>query len=343
MANKGENKQNCPNCSFSQFTTFATRNVVQLSNDAFSIHDKGLINLRYTECFIVLFYTENDESRKLAQIWSFVSQQVPGPTYAACNVNLERRVAEAFAKVAAHPSHPFKRYALLQWPVIIVYRDGNPVAVYNGPRETQAIADWAITLACNANYFEPAQVFGGIEAYNRYELPSPLPYVDEPGKKPVRKHNSLQYTAANPVRGMNPNIPLTKVGSKQNKEATKMVREGEAEREGLTLTPEQAEQNMGIDTTTETPSEIKFNMGEEPTQPNTPEKQPRRTRRNKRPAENETPPAQQPSSESEQSSGEEQSSNEGTTSGEESNEEQPLNEGTTSGEESNEEQSPGEE
>jgi len=259
----------CLNCAFQTFTTFATDSVVRLSTNAFSIKEKALIALEYNECFLVLFYTENAESKNLAKIWSVVAQQTPGPIFAGCNVLLEKKVAEAFAKVRAHPSHAFKPYALHGWPVIIVYREGFPTAVYNGPYEVQSISDWALTLACSAGYFEPVQDYGGIQAYNLLETEKPTPYVNVPGKPPTKKVVSSEYSRKG-IRGTNPNIPLVLEGSDEDKKATIASRQQEAEKLGYRLTNEAASSNLDNNPDEQTEEEliggkdIQFNEGKPP-------------------------------------------------------------------------------
>jgi hypothetical protein len=267
-SNSGKDKKetNCPECAFQSFTTFSTDSVVRLSTDAFSIHEKALIALEYTECFLVLFYTENSESKKLAKIWSVVAQQTPGPVFGGCNVLLESKVAKAFAKIRSHPSHPFKPYSLHGWPLILVYREGYPTAVYNGSREVQAIADWAMTLACSANYFEPEQIFGGIEAYNLLEEQKLTPYINEEGKTPIRRTSSSQYVSGKSIRGTNPNIPLVVEGSESDDKATRASREEEAEKMGYRLSPEQANLNLGtnpdLKNVKKLEKDISFNPGQ---------------------------------------------------------------------------------
>src|SRR5579872_1467632 len=147
-----------------QQTTFAQNAVKQLHESDFTIENKELIGLRYDDCTLVLFYGENTESLQLVQIWATVAQQVAGPVFAACNLLVERGVASALTRLKADGSNPLHWASFRGFPFILVYRGGWPVAFYNGPRETQALIDYALTLACQASYYEPIQEAGGMQA-----------------------------------------------------------------------------------------------------------------------------------------------------------------------------------
>lgn len=150
-----------------------------LSSKSFTVGSSILIGLEYKDCILILFYTQNEESIKLLKIFNSLASSVAGPIFATCNVLVEEPVGRAFAAVKADGNHPLHVYGLHQWPVIIAYRGGFPQAVYNGLRSAQQIANWSMTMACNARYFEPVQIYGGITIDNQGEiLDSPQPYID---------------------------------------------------------------------------------------------------------------------------------------------------------------------
>ncbi len=239
------------------FTTFSAANIRRLSSDAFTTEDKLLIALKYEDCILVLFHVENRESHNLMRIWASAAQQAAGPIFASCNVLLEERIAQAFAKVRMNGSHPFNPYSLRQWPVIIAYRKGYPVAVYNGERATQPIIDWALTMACRADYFEPVQLFGSVQPEDRIEMTSPRIYMDLPGQKPVVRKSSVDFKTTSGIREYNPNIPVVATGSAAAAAETPLVREQIAREEGTTLTPQEATVGTATpEAATETPQEL---------------------------------------------------------------------------------------
>lgn len=195
--------------------SFASETVKRLGADDFDLTSRESISLKYDDCVLVLFHVENTESYQLANIWALAAQQVAGPIFAAINLLSERKVAEAFTRVKSDGSHPLHWAALRQYPFIMVYRKRWPVAIYNGPREVQSIIDYALTLACQAGYYEIIQLGGGMQAENRVEMAPYNTYTDVPGQPPSIRTESLQYAVNQPIRGFNSNTPLTIISTQQ--------------------------------------------------------------------------------------------------------------------------------
>lgn len=182
------------------YITFATSNVEMLHADAFQFDTPLLITLKDSRCTLILFYNQAKESLELMKIWASVAEEAAGPRYAACNIVENRKVAEAFAGVSSDTSHPFHSFGLKGWPVMLGYRNGSPVSVYNGDYNNNAIADWALVNACQGRYREPEQLSAGVRLDNQITQEKPRPYVDIPGETPVVKRSSIDFTADNPVR-----------------------------------------------------------------------------------------------------------------------------------------------
>lgn len=186
-------------------TLFAQEAVKQLRESDFALDSKARITLKWEDCTLVLFYVNNNESTKLAEIWSIAAQQIAGPIFAACNLLVERKVAEAFTKLNTENT-ALHWAALKSLPFILVYQNGWPVAFYNGERAVQPIIDYALTLACNGGYREEIQIAGGITVKEDYEMGGYYQY------SPARSTSS-QYTTTAPIRRFNENIPVVLVGS----------------------------------------------------------------------------------------------------------------------------------
>lgn len=208
--------------------SFASETVKRLTADDFNLNSKELVTLKYDDCILVLFHVENTESYQLANIWALAAQQVAGPVFAAINMLSERKVAEAFTRLKSDGNSPLHWASLRQYPFIMVYRRGWPVAIYNGPREVQSLIDYALTLACQAGYYEILQVGGGMQAEGRIEMGPYGVYTDLPGQPPVVRTESLQFNAGQPIRGFNPNIPIVITGSPEAAQATAIVNAEEA-------------------------------------------------------------------------------------------------------------------
>lgn len=180
-----------------QYPTFRTifpEGAVQtLKASDFTLDSSDRIALIYRDCILVLFYTENVESRDMTIIWSTAAAQVVRPAFAACNLLLEPRVAEAFGKIQADPNHPLQWAAPRGLPFVLVYRGGWPVAVYNGDRSSTELIDYALNLACNPTYRETEQRFQGYAATNNYVIPTPV-------INPVTRTTSSQFRGTEPIR-----------------------------------------------------------------------------------------------------------------------------------------------
>lgn len=176
-------------------TLFAQNSVLPLTELDFELDTNHPITIKQKECALILFYTENQESRDLAQIWSLVAQVAPGPSYYAVNMLLYPRIASAFTQIGAVNSS-LRPFELKGYPFILSYQNGWPVAFYNGERSVGTLADWAMTLACRASYYEPIQLAGGVQVNDDFQMGGWTEYT------PPRQ-TSLQYTIGNPIRRFN--------------------------------------------------------------------------------------------------------------------------------------------
>lgn len=179
---------------------FVQSAVTRLTSSDFNLSAKERITMKWNDCMLVLFYTENEESKTLMTIWANAAKQVAGPKFGAVNLLFERKIAETFANLNSEDT-PLKWAALKQVPFIIVYRNGWPVAFYNGERNVQAIIDYSLTLACKSEYYETIQLFGSMKATDNFEMGGLKEY--DP-----KRTESIQYTANNPVRQYNEDVGL---------------------------------------------------------------------------------------------------------------------------------------
>lgn len=207
--------------------SFASETVKRLTADDFDLTSRELIALKYDDCILVLFYAQNTESSQLVNIWSVAAQQVAGPIFAGVNMIAERKVSEAFTRLKSDGSNPLHWAGLRQFPFILVYRKRWPVAVYNGPREVQAIIDYALTLACQAGYYEITQLGGSMQAEARLEMGPYDVYSNIPGAPPRVRTESIEFSATEPIRGFNSKLPVVITGSTGAQAALGVVRKEE--------------------------------------------------------------------------------------------------------------------
>jgi len=210
---------------------FQPETVKRLNEGDFDLTDITSITLKFKGCCLVLFYIHNVESDQLANVWASAAQQIAGPTFAAIDMINNRKVAEAFTNLKMNGSHSLHWAALRQFPFILVYREGWPVACYNGPRETQAIIDYSLTLACQANYYEPLQEGGGAKVDKSIEMGPTDIYINTPSQANKVKQVSSQFTTENPVRGFNNTLPVSEVGSTQSQQSLEVIRQEQAKQQ----------------------------------------------------------------------------------------------------------------
>ena len=195
-------------------THFVQPSVLTLTAIDFHLDTREMVTLKYDDCLLVLFYTENTESRELMKIWSIAADQISGPIFAACHMLLEKKVADAFVSIG-RINTSLSWASLKGYPFILIYQNGWPVGSYNGDRGVQQIIDFALTLACSPTYFEPIIRPGGMQAENNYIMPGWEEYNN-------RNTSSLQYSSSTPIRGYNSKIPVVLSGTKEAEEATEL-------------------------------------------------------------------------------------------------------------------------
>ena len=186
---------------------FTPNPVRNLEDSDFELNGPVKVMLKIKTCLIVLFYADNKESLNLADVWQAVGQQGVGGVFAACNLRLNPKVAEAFNSLNTQNTS-LHWAALKTIPFILVYQNGFPVAFYNGERAVEPILDYSLTLACRSDYREYANIYGGIQAEDNIGIKGNESYGNE--KNPFRKE-SLQYVSGKPIRTYPPSDTPTKV------------------------------------------------------------------------------------------------------------------------------------
>ena len=180
-----------------QRTLFSQESVKMLHEIDFNIESDTRINIKHKDCMLVLFYADNIESKKLTEIWLDAAKQAVGPIFAACNLAVDKKVAQAFNSL--NMANGSLHWAALKTiPFVLVYQNGWPIAFYNGERAVQPIIDYSLTLACKVDYHEPENLYGGMKIENNLKMEGIVQYgiPENPFKK-----DSLQYTSNENIRG----------------------------------------------------------------------------------------------------------------------------------------------
>ena len=126
--------------------------VKRLRENDFALETRDKICLYDDACTLVLFYTESPDSKKILNVFKTVAETVAGPLFAACNVLLEKKVAEGFMEISAIRDHPFNWTATRPFPFILIYRRGYPVNFYDGPADIPIFTNFALNIACMPDF-----------------------------------------------------------------------------------------------------------------------------------------------------------------------------------------------
>jgi len=195
---------------------FAVESVKRLRESDFSLDTRERICLKYDDCILVFFYTENTESKHMAKLWATAAAQVAGPIFAACNVIDERRVAEAFTQLNMDLTHPFHWCGLKELPFILVYQRSWPKAFFNGERTVETFVDYGLTLACQASYVEHEHEAKSMQVENRLVMA-------KSGKSSPPRTVSTEFTGVDPIRHYDPQIPPVIRGSEEEAAAIREI------------------------------------------------------------------------------------------------------------------------
>ena len=179
--------------------------VKNLGSEDFLLETTTPIQLKWTDCIVILFYGDNNESKTIAQIWATAAKSVIGTIFAAANLKSNQKLAQAFVKIGESPT-PYRNFRMQGYPFILAYQRGFPVGFYNGERDVQAIVDWSLTLACKSDYYESRQLAASAHVDIDFEMGGVNEYQ--------RRTDSLQYTAGNPVRRYDPRTGIVITGSR---------------------------------------------------------------------------------------------------------------------------------
>ena len=209
-----------------------------LTDSDFDLGSDTKINVYRRDCMLVLFYSNNEESMNVLEIWKDAASQVAGPIFATCDLMVNKSVAKAFTSL--NTSNGSLHWAALRTiPFIMVYQNGWPVAFYNGERSVQTFVDYALALACRSDYHEPINNYAGMQANNNLEMKGVKSYGGTFGAKdadnPYRQ-DSLQFGVKYPLRDYPSTDKPVLVGSQEAAQA-----EAQTQAENVaTGTPEQS-------------------------------------------------------------------------------------------------------
>lgn len=135
------------------YTLPTSYTVKRLRESDFALDTRDKICLYVDNCTLVLFYTESPESKNLLNIFTTISAAPSQMVhFAACNVMLERRVADIIMEIKNMKDHPFSWMGDKGFPLVVVYRRGFPIYYYDGPPNLEMLTFFVSNFACNPNF-----------------------------------------------------------------------------------------------------------------------------------------------------------------------------------------------
>lgn len=217
-----------PQARLADFRQFGQVSVRNLNGGDFNLDTPARITAKEKSCMLILLYVNNDESIDAMRIFGTAAQQAAGPIFAAVNLLINRNVATAFTDVRSSSSHQYYWAGMRGVPVILSYQNGAPVGAYNGSMSVSALVEFALTLACTAGYHEPIQVSAGQQVRNNIQMGTPVNYLDLGDQRVVRRSSAEFVTTPYGIRGFNPEVGVTQVGSEATQ--TELQREQAGQR-----------------------------------------------------------------------------------------------------------------
>ena len=155
-------------------SSFKQSHVKVLKESDFNLSSESKIGLKSQACTIVLFHSQNEESKNLMNIWSEASSAVAGPEFAAVDITFERKIASNFAQLSSDAGNPLKWASLQTIPFILVYHGGWPVSFYNGVHTTQNIVDFSIA-SCHSDIADHSNPYHGMSIHQARRSPAGSP------------------------------------------------------------------------------------------------------------------------------------------------------------------------
>lgn len=118
----------------------------------FSLDSKDKVCIFDDDCYMILFYGEDEESISYLDSFTKAAEHSPGPMFGTCNVDLETEVEKSIVEIMNENDHPFKWISTGEIPFIVVYRNGYPIWFYEGPNDMESMVTFSIDYACNPEY-----------------------------------------------------------------------------------------------------------------------------------------------------------------------------------------------
>ena len=126
----------------------------QLTANDFTVNESVKMNLvTHKECCLVFFHYEDERSNYTAKIWNDVVSSTASAVFLSCDLIKNRQIASIMnSSASVNPSQSWINLSKI--PLIMVYRRGIPVGVYNGIIDQGELLGYVSRIACDERYIE---------------------------------------------------------------------------------------------------------------------------------------------------------------------------------------------
>ena len=104
--------------------------IVNIKESSF-IENDILIQLKIKNCIVILFYGNDELSKRFLSYWIRLQQEYRSILYGVANCLTETKIDSLFQSLNTKPNHPMYWARLVRHPFILVYKDGWPQAMFN--------------------------------------------------------------------------------------------------------------------------------------------------------------------------------------------------------------------
>ena len=156
---------------------FRGQGVIRYGASEFAVNSRCGVCLLTDRCTAILFYSDATADL-VGPVWEKAAEKVNGPIMAHCNLSYEDQVRQAFSEVQSDKTNPFN-WIDGEPPFVLIYRNGWPVAHYNGDPTVEAIVKFCNTLACKADYVE--RYFGDNPCAAQAVVKQSTDFINYPG------------------------------------------------------------------------------------------------------------------------------------------------------------------
>lgn len=165
------------------YPTYGSIKILKIDN---FFNDRLGVSLSYSDCFLVCFH-DNSETSKQILIQMTMASYTPGPIYGAVNIMVEKDLVNRFNAIKQDPDHPYNHFAPLNYPHLLVYRNGFPQFVYEGPIDHASISTFMLGMGCRPGFKNAFCDMSNVQIPTGPLAPYLEPFIPPPPPPPIKE------------------------------------------------------------------------------------------------------------------------------------------------------------